>query len=482
MSISLKTESLPEGAIVIESRFTPHKNQQIIRNSTARFKIVVAGRRFGKTVFALNELINEALSHSGVRGWYVAPTYRQAKDIAWKLLFSYLPQEFIAKKNESELSIDLINGSEISLKGADNPDSLRGVGLHFVVLDEYAEMKPETWTEIIRPMLVDTKGKALFIGTPKGYNHFWELYNKEKDDSDYKSFHFATVDNLALEGITEEVEKARTETDPIRFSQEYEANFESLVGRPRFDPITLKAMFYKARKPIKGNLKFDGETVFFEENPTGLVEVYNFPDDKTFGAIGADVAEGREGDSSSASFINFETLTEDATINTNKLDPSQFAFEVWKLGHWYNEALVAVENNGPGLACILPLKNESHTIDYRPAYRRLYYKDEFDEATKKKTKKVGWSTTAKSKPLMIDKLAELIRNGEIDIPSADTIRELQTYVVEEDGKMNAAPGCHDDRVMALAIAVMMYIMRPNIETTKKIRVEDTFVSHYPVRR
>lgn len=467
---------------MIRAKFSPHLNQKIIRNHPARFRVVVAGRRFGKTVFAVNELINEALLDVNRRAWYIAPTYRQAKEIAWKMLFFYLPQEFVKKKNEAELSVDLINGSEISLKGADNPDSLRGVGLHFAVLDEYAEMRSEVWDEIVRPMLLDTKGKAIFIGTPKGYNHFWELYNKEKSDSDYKSFHFRTSDNLAVEGIAEEVAKAKVETDPIKFAQEYEAQFESLVGLPRFDAVRLKSMIETCREPIRGNLIYDGDTVSFSENPPGIVEVYNFPDDSTCGAIGADVSEGVMGDRSCASFVNFDTLTEDAVICTSKLDPSQFAFEIWKLGHWYNEALIAVENNGPGLACILPLKNEDHTISYRPAYRRIYYKDEFDEANKKKTKKLGWSTTAKSKPLMIDKLAELIRNGEITILCRETIRELQTYIIEDDGKMNAAPGCHDDRVMALAIAVMMYILRPKIELGRRMRVEDTIIAHYPVAR
>jgi len=380
------------------------------------------------------------------------------------MLFYYLPPEFISKKNEVELSVDLIQGSTITLKGADTPDSLRGVGLNYSILDEYAQMKEEVWDEIIRPMLIDSKGKALFIGTPQGYNHFWKLYNKEKDDTDYKSFHYRTVDNLAIEGMAEEVEKARLETDPIRFSQEYEANFEALVGRPRFDSTVLKRLIEKSEAPTVGNLVFRNGMVEFEEMIGGLIEVYRFPTDNTKGAIGVDVSEGIGNDRSSASFLNYETLTEDIVLNTNKLDPSQFAEQLFMLGHWCNKSLIAIENNGPGLACIIPLRKGQGDI---PAYRNIYYKEILDEQSKKLTKKFGWHTDAKTKPLMIDKLAEVIREELISIPSQDTIRECQTFVIEEDGKMNAVEGCNDDRVIALSIALMMYAIRPKIELPKE---------------
>jgi len=453
----LLSSTMPMEERVIELQFYPHDNQQIIRDSNARFKVVVAGRRFGKTIFAINELIRMALENPNSRNYYVAPTYRQAKEIAWKMLFDNLPSELISSKNEVELTIELIQGATISLRGADNPESLKGVGLNYAVLDEYGQMKEMVWDEIIRPMLVDSKGKAIFIGTPVGYNHFWKLYNKEKDDSDYQSFHFKTIDNLAIEGIEEEVEKARLETDPIRFSQEYEANFEALVGRPRFDSSILKRLMQKCETPIRGNLIFTDGVVEFVEQIDGLIEVYRFPDDTTKGAIGVDISEGIGNDRSSASFLNYDTLAEDIVLNTSKLDPSQFAIELFKLGHWCNKALVAIENNGPGLACILPLRQGQG--DYKP-YKNLYYKEILDEQSKKLTKKFGWHTDAKTKPLIIDKLAEVIRENLITILSEDTIRELQTFVIEEDGKMNAVEGCNDDRVIALAIALMMYKLRP----------------------
>jgi len=419
--------------------------------------VVVAGRRFGKTIFSINELIREALENPGSKNWMVAPTFRQVKEIAWRMLFDNIPPYLISSKNEVELRIDLITGSVISLRGADNPDSLRGVGLNFVVLDEYGQMKEEVWDEIIRPTLLDSKGNAIFIGTPVGYNHFWKLYNKGKDDKDYESFHFKTIDNLAIEGIEEEVAKARLEMDPIKFSQEMEANFEALMGRPRFNSVALKAMFDKTEKPTRGNLVYSEGSITFQDDPNGIVEVYNFPGDKTKGAIGVDISEGKGNDRSSASFLNYDTMTEDIVINTNKLDPSQFAIEMWKLGYFCNKALVAIENNGPGLACILPLRNGQG--EYTP-YKKLYYKEILDEQSKKLTKKFGWTTNAKSKPVMIDKLAEVIREGLVGIPSEDTVRELQCYIIYEDGKTGAVEGQNDDRVIALSIANMMFALRP----------------------
>lgn len=210
----------------IEIDYSPHKNQILVHNDTHRFRIVVAGRRFGKTILAINELIKEALTKPGSEVWYIAPTYRQAEQIAWKLLFKYLPKQIVTKIHETKLTVKLINGSTISLKGVDNKDSLRGVGLNFVVLDEYEDMPEDVWEEIIRPELTDTQGKALFIGTPKGFNKLYTLFNRQ--DADYKAFKFKTADNPFIK--PSEIEKARAEVDPDTFAQEYEADFRHFTG------------------------------------------------------------------------------------------------------------------------------------------------------------------------------------------------------------------------------------------------------------
>lgn len=253
--------------------------------------------------------------------------------------------------------------------------------------------------------------------------------------------------------------------DVFRFKQEFPSNdeeaFEGIVGNPRFNITALNNLRRRCIAPTRGNLVYKNGEVTFENNEKGIYEVYNFPSDTTKCVIGVDIAEGIGNDRSSASVLNLDTLTEDIVLNTSKLDPAQFAVELWKLGHWCEKALIAIENNGPGLACILPLRNgqEVGGVKYTP-YKNLYYKDILDEQSGKKTRKFGWTTSLKTKPIQIDSLAGLIRENEISIPSIDTIRECQFFVIDEDGNCAALEGNHDDRVMALSIACMMYALRP----------------------
>src|SRR5438105_3531952 len=156
-----------------------------------RFRVLVAGRRFGKTYLALTELCRAAWGR-GRKVWYVAPTYRQAKRIAWNPLKQMTKPYWVKPPNETDLTIELISGGTISLRGADNYDSLRGEGLDFMVLDEYAAMAPEAWTEVLRPALADKEGGALFIGTPRGHNHFFDLYEAAQSQPNWAAFQFTT--------------------------------------------------------------------------------------------------------------------------------------------------------------------------------------------------------------------------------------------------------------------------------------------------
>jgi len=209
----------------------PHPNQQKIVNDKKRFKIARCGRRFGKTVLAVSTLIEEALLKDDSLLFYVAPTYRQGKDIAWDMLVKKvrsLPKELVHKINESELYVLIGNGSKICIKGADNPDSLRGVGLNGVVLDEYADIKENVWSEIIEPALMDKKGWALIIGTPRGFNHFYTFYTKNASNPDWGVYHFTSYDNPLNDPA--EIDRIRlTKTDET-FEQEYLAEFRRSEG------------------------------------------------------------------------------------------------------------------------------------------------------------------------------------------------------------------------------------------------------------
>jgi hypothetical protein len=203
-----------------------------VTSDETRFRVVVAGRRFGKTHLALYDAFLRGVGKSNQRIWFVAPTYRQAKNIAWVVLKHIVFDEprYLKKINEAELYIILYNGSRIELKGADNEDSLRGVGLNHVVLDEFAFMKKEAWTEVLRPALSDKKGSAMFIGTPDGFNYFYDLYQKGMSEEDnFKSWYFKSIDSPFIDPL--EIEAARKELDEKTFRQEYEASFEAASGR-----------------------------------------------------------------------------------------------------------------------------------------------------------------------------------------------------------------------------------------------------------
>jgi hypothetical protein len=205
------------------------KPQSEIFLSAARFVSVVAGRRFGKTFLATASLLRAAISGDNKNVWYVAPTYGAAKEICWNMLISTIPQEYIAKTNETSLTIKLINGSYIALKGAEKPNNLRGRALDFVVLDEFADMRPETWYEVVRASLSDRQGSALFIGTPKGRNHFYDLWAKGKDGAlDWESFQYTTIEGGNVP--EQEIEQAKSDLDERTFNQEYNAAFVTYAG------------------------------------------------------------------------------------------------------------------------------------------------------------------------------------------------------------------------------------------------------------
>lgn len=204
--------------------------QQKIVDTPQRFRVVIAGRRFGKTHLAIRELCYYAKEPERTV-WYIAPTYRQAKMITWKKLRKRLVDLRWAKKiNETELTVELKNGSVISLKGADNYDSLRGIGLDFLVLDEFADIDSEAWYETLRPTLSDKQGHALFIGTPKGMNWAHDLYTMAQEYPDeWASFQYTTIEGGNVK--PEEVEAARRTLDIRTFNQEYCATFETFSGR-----------------------------------------------------------------------------------------------------------------------------------------------------------------------------------------------------------------------------------------------------------
>lgn len=207
-----------------------HKTQAEIARDTHRFQVLCCGRRWGKTTYAVEKIKGKALKKSR-RIAYIAPTFQQARDIAWQMLLKEM-KPVIKKVNESRLELEVYNQegttSIIVLRGWEAIETLRGQFFDFMVIDEVASMRNFWlhWQEVVRPTLTDRKGQALFISTPKGFNHFYDLFNTQDDD--YKSFHYSTYDNPHIP--KEEINKAAQEIPEDRFAQEYLADFRKTEG------------------------------------------------------------------------------------------------------------------------------------------------------------------------------------------------------------------------------------------------------------
>jgi len=203
--------------------------QQQVWADNKRFQVVAAGRRTGKSRYAAWKLIVKGLEAKRGQVFYVAPTQGQARDIMWQALLE-VGHPVISSSHVNNLQIKLVNGITIALKGADRPETMRGVSLYYLVMDEYADMKPEVWEQILRPALADLKGEALFIGTPMGRNHFYDLhqYASIAEDDDWQGYHFTSYDNPLLDNA--EIEAAKKSMSAFSFRQEFMASFEAAGG------------------------------------------------------------------------------------------------------------------------------------------------------------------------------------------------------------------------------------------------------------
>ena len=209
--------------------------QREVWDDECRFKLLCSGRRFGKTYLCISRLVAWAIERPGTLNWYVTQNYKSAKQIAWRQLKVMVPPEMFVKKNESELSVELTNGSVIQLKGAENADALRGVSLSSLIVDEAAYVKQEAWEMVLRPALSDQGGPAWFITTPAGLNWFHDLWEAAEDQPDWSTHSYTTIQGGNVPA--EEIEAAKRTLDDRTFRQEYLASFETLTGRvyPDFD-------------------------------------------------------------------------------------------------------------------------------------------------------------------------------------------------------------------------------------------------------
>lgn len=252
---------------------TPKQNE--IGADVTRFRVLNAGRRFGKTVLAIEEMIGVGIAENDRRIAYIAPTFQQSRDICWEQLKRRCAP-IIVETNETQLKLTIKTQrggtSTIWLKSWDAIESLRGQMFHFLVVDEVAMMRNFWigWQEVLRPALTDTKGGALFISTPKGFNHFFDLYNLQNTEPSFKSFHATTFDNPHIDPA--EVEEARKQLTEDRFFQEYMADFRKMEGLVYKD-FKREVHVYDDHTPRKPLSMVYAGIDFGYTNPTAILKV-----------------------------------------------------------------------------------------------------------------------------------------------------------------------------------------------------------------
>lgn len=378
--------------------YTPHAGQRPVHLSRARFRVVPCGRRFGKTYLGCNEFVKFACEHPNALLVWVAPTYRQSK-IAYRLIKQALG-ELISHTSDSELLIELPNNARMMFCSSDNYDALRGNGIHFLVLDECADVAEKAWTEVLRPTLSDTKGRALFLGTPKGRNFFYTLYQRGLDPlyPDWESFTAPTSANPYI--APEEIAAAKSELPEMAFLQEYEAVFlEESAG-----------VFRGIDGCIRGEL--------CEPQP-GYTYV-----------VGWDIAKYQ--DFSVITVINCHTRHVDYFERSNQVDYTVQVERVCEIARHYNDAYILQDMTGVG----------------DPVLEQLHLKGMHAE---------GYLFTNASKKTLIETLVVGIQNQDVSFPQIDVLiaelRQMQYTLSPSRLVQYSAPdGSHDDTVISLALA------------------------------
>ena len=336
--------------------------QQDVWADETRFKIVAAGRRTGKSRLAAWLLIVNALQAGKGHVFYVAPTQGQARDIMWQTLME-LGHPVISGSHINNLQIKLVNGATISLKGADRPETMRGVSLKFLVMDEYADMKPEVFEQILRPALADQKGSAMFIGTPMGRNHFYELYKYAEldDDPTYKAWHFTSYDNPLLD--PSEIDIAKRSMSSYAFRQEFMASFEA-----------------------RGSEMFKEDWVSFGEEPD-QGDYYIAIDLAGFEEVGKKRTKNTKLDETAISIVkvgdNGDWFVDNIIYGRWTLDET--AVKIFQAVRDYSPISVGIERGIAKQAVMSPL------MDLQKKYAQFFRIEELTHGNKKKTDRVMWS-------------------------------------------------------------------------------------------
>lgn len=369
-----------------------------MHNDPARFKVLAAGRRWGKTRLGVSECLDVAAQ--GKRAWWVAPSYKMGA-VGWRPL-ARMGHKLGAEVRLGDRQVFLPGGGEVAVRSADDPQSLRGEGLDFVVLDECAFIQEAAWAEALRPALSDRLGRALFISTPKGRNWFWRLWTRGQDETqdEWRSWRFPTSSNPFIKAS--EIEAARQGLPEMVFRQEYLAEFLESEG----------AVF----RNIAACLYAGGET---PEQHAGHRIV-----------MGADW--GKQNDFTALSVVCADCRKELALDRFNQIDYTFQRARLAALAARWHVGYISAESNSMGAPII-----EQLVADGLPVY--------------------GFETTSTSKPPLIESLALALERGEVawladDVATLELEAYERTVTAAGRSQYSAPEGLHDDTVIARALA------------------------------
>lgn len=483
--------------------------------------IILKARQMGISTFSEGYIFNKTSTNKLVNSLIIAHEDAASQNLyqMYKTYFENLPDELtpmIKKSNARELSFENPTTdieekrknpglrSKVTVSTANNVNTGRSSTIHHLHASEVAFWQnPKVLMTGLMQCIPDTANTSIIIESTangvgdwfydlwkraeRGENDFipiflpWftdksytrEFPDKETKDEFIRDVNVTSKDSDGVTIHTEEYElkeqfdltyeqlywrkytiQNKCNGDLEQFHQEYPSTPEEAfiaTGRPKFSITALKQYRKKQKEGTRGYLEWENKslrTVRFVPDPKGYIEVWKKPEEGVYYGIGADVAEGlEEGDYSNAYVMNNDL--EVAAKWRGHIDPDLYGEELVKLAYYYNEAYLGVENNNHGLTTLKSIE--------RLEYWNIYYTKTYDRIADKLTQKMGWSTTNRTKPYMIDKLAQFIREKWIYIIDKDFIDEAFTYVIDEKGRTNAQTGCHDDTVMSLAITLMVIL-------------------------
>lgn len=418
-------------------------------------------RRSGKDELALHWAAIAAMTRPATY-WHMLPEAAQARKAIWDAVNPHtgrrrideaFPHVIRDTTREHEMLIKFVTGATWQVIGSDNYNSLVGSPPAGVVYSEWALAKPEA-RAFLRPILAENGGWQLFVTTPRGPNHAKNSFESaEKDATSFAQRLPATKTSVFT---AEQLDKERkayiadhgVDVGTALFEQEYLCSFDAvLTGRMVFDrDLVGKALKESFKPKYRTEISPAGSLA---KKDSGSLRVWDEPKPGARYVIGADVAEGLEhGDYSCAQVLDGVTGEQVAQWHGH-LDPDKFGATLAAIGKRYNKALIGVERNNHGLTTLVAVRDTG--------YSNIYAQEDIERRNEGTlTKKLGWLTTSKSKFKIIDQLAAALRDGDHGIWDSETIKEMQTYVIDDGGSYNAAPGYFDDRVMALGIALEMY--------------------------